>query len=48
MNLSAMALILLASLVVGEAPLYKDPSQPIPARVSDLLGKMTLEEKQAQ
>jgi beta-glucosidase len=29
-------------------PLYKDASQPIPARVEDLLGRMTLEEKVAQ
>ena len=29
-------------------PIYKDPSQPIAARVHDLLGRMTLEEKVAQ
>jgi beta-glucosidase len=29
-------------------PLYKDPKAPIPARVDDLLGRMTLEEKCAQ
>lgn len=29
-------------------PLYKDPNAPIPARVEDLLGRMTLEEKVAQ
>ncbi|WP_068875566.1 MULTISPECIES: glycoside hydrolase family 3 N-terminal domain-containing protein [unclassified Phenylobacterium] len=29
-------------------PLYKDPKTPIPARVDDLLGRMTLEEKVAQ
>ncbi len=29
-------------------PLYKDPAAPIPARVKDLLGRMTLEEKVAQ
>ena len=28
--------------------LYKDPSQPIPARVADLLSRMTLAEKTAQ
>lgn len=27
---------------------YRDPSQPIPARVDDLLGRMTLDEKVAQ
>jgi beta-glucosidase len=30
------------------APLYKDASQPIEARVNDLLGRMTLEEKIGQ
>ena len=30
------------------APLYKDPSAPVDARVSDLLKRMTLEEKVAQ
>jgi len=29
-------------------PLYKDPAAPIPARVDDLMGRMTLEEKVAQ
>jgi beta-glucosidase len=29
-------------------PAYKDPSQPIPARVADLLSRMTLEEKVGQ
>ena len=32
----------------GGKPLYKDPTQPIDARVQDLLGRMTLEEKAAQ
>lgn len=31
-----------------QAPLYKDPSQRLDARVADLLGHMTLEEKVAQ
>ncbi|MDF2386001.1 glycoside hydrolase family 3 C-terminal domain-containing protein [Nostoc ellipsosporum NOK] len=31
-----------------ERPLYKDAGQPIDARVDDLLGRMTLEEKVAQ
>jgi beta-glucosidase len=30
------------------APIYKDPSAPIPARVRDLLSRMTLEEKVVQ
>lgn len=29
-------------------PLYKDPSQPVNARVVDLLGRMTLDEKIGQ
>jgi beta-glucosidase len=29
-------------------PVYLDPSQPIPVRVDDLVGKMTLEEKASQ
>lgn len=32
----------------GDKPLYKDPTQPVDARVQDLLGRMTLEEKAAQ
>lgn len=28
--------------------IYKDPSQPIEARVSDLVSRMTIEEKMAQ
>lgn len=32
----------------GDKPLYKDPTQSIDARVQDLLGRMTLEEKAAQ
>ncbi|XP_078178658.1 uncharacterized protein LOC144572852 isoform X1 [Carex rostrata] len=31
-----------------EAPLYKDPTQPVEARVKDLLSRMTLQEKAAQ
>ena len=33
---------------VGDRPLYKDPAQPVEARVRDLLSRMTLEEKAAQ
>jgi beta-glucosidase len=32
----------------SDKPLYKDASQPVDARVQDLLGRMTLEEKAAQ
>ncbi len=49
---AAVALCLVASVThgeqVAEAPLYKDPSQPVDARVADLLSRMTLEEKVAQ
>ena len=44
----------LASAIAGKAgaqtnrPLYKDPKAPIPARVDDLMVRMTLEEKVAQ
>lgn len=31
-----------------QTPLYKDPTAPIPARVADLLGRMTVQEKVAQ
>ena len=31
-----------------QAPLYKDPRQPVERRVDDLLARMTLEEKVAQ
>ncbi len=48
----AVALVLL--LVLGNAaaqtaaPAYLDPSQPVRARVDDLIGRMTLEEKASQ
>ena len=29
-------------------PLYKNPNAPVEARVSDLLGRMTLQDKMAQ
>lgn len=45
-------LALLGSAIVfvqaAAAQLYKDPSAPIPARVTDLIGRMTIEEKAAQ
>ena len=37
-----------AGLLAAEKPLYLDPSQPIDARVDDLLSRMTLEEKVGQ
>ncbi|HWD25907.1 MAG TPA: glycoside hydrolase family 3 N-terminal domain-containing protein [Rhizomicrobium sp.] len=37
-----------AAPAANAAPLYKDPNAPIPARVEDLLKRMTLEEKVAQ
>ncbi|KNG82389.1 beta-glucosidase [Aspergillus nomiae NRRL 13137] len=41
---------LLSGLSLGqdEKPRYKDPSAPVEERVSDLLGRMTLEEKMSQ
>ena len=38
----------LALAQAANAQLYKDPSQPIPARVADLVGRMTIEEKAGQ
>ena len=44
-----LPLLLAAALPAAEkTPLYRDPSQPIEARVKDLLGRMTLEEKLGQ
>ena len=42
------ALSLRVGAVAPDAPLYKDATAPIPDRVSDLLGRMTTEEKVAQ
>jgi len=44
----AGALAAPAARAAGAPPLYKDPKAPIPARVDDLMGRMTLEEKVAQ
>lgn len=35
-------------MAVQEKHIYRDPAQPVEARVNDLLGRMTLEEKAAQ
>jgi beta-glucosidase len=37
-----------AAALAQSAPLYLDPSQPVSARVNDLVGRMTLEEKVSQ
>jgi beta-glucosidase len=49
-SLAVLAGVLAAPVARGATPrpLYKDPTAPIPARVEDLLGRMTLEEKVAQ
>jgi hypothetical protein len=48
----AKALAIMASLALATAdvvtPLYKDPSQSVAARTTDLLSRMTLDEKIAQ
>lgn len=43
-----IALITPATLVAKEKPLYKDASQPVEKRVTDLMSRMTIEEKVAQ
>jgi beta-glucosidase len=40
-----LASLLLADACRGASPRYRDPSQPVAARVRDLIGRMTLEEK---
>ncbi|PKX96955.1 putative beta-glucosidase [Aspergillus novofumigatus IBT 16806] len=48
---SLLLLQLVSALSTGQAastPLYKDPSAPVEDRVSDLLGRMTIEDKMAQ
>lgn len=44
---SALAVFMVAE-TLSQVELYKDPAQPIPARVADLLKRMTLAEKAAQ
>ena len=43
-----MVALLAGAALADGLPVYKDPSAPIEARVKDLLGRMTLEEKIAQ
>lgn len=43
-----IALITPATLCAKEKPLYKDASQPVEKRVTDLMSRMTIEEKVAQ
>jgi len=48
---SLLLLQLVSALSTGQAastPLYKDASAPVEDRVSDLLGRMTIEDKMAQ
>ena len=47
LTFSVLFLILAAWPAAGETPLYLDASQPVAARVDDLLGRMTLTEKAA-
>ncbi|GGA68615.1 glycoside hydrolase family 3 [Edaphobacter acidisoli] len=49
-RLAALASVTLSSAaaMAQKAPLYLDPSQPVQARVDDLVGRMTLEEKVSQ
>jgi beta-glucosidase len=49
--LLSLAVVSASVLVVGqtgETPLYRDPSKPIEARIRDLLGRLTIEEKAQQ
>jgi len=45
---AATCLVLSSTAVVAAEPLYKNPQKPIDARVTDLVKRMTLEEKVAQ
>lgn len=49
---AAVLLVVLLTTAAGEqrkdGPVYKDPSAPVPARVADLLGRMTVGEKAGQ
>lgn len=47
--LFAVSIMSLSTLVsAADLPLYRDPAQPVAARVEDLLGRMTLDEKIGQ
>jgi beta-glucosidase len=46
--LSLVAVATFAALLQAQAPLYRQAAAPVDARVADLLGRMTLEEKVAQ
>ncbi len=46
--LFAVATVITATLAFAQEPLYKDASQPVEARVADLLSQMTLAEKVGQ
>jgi beta-glucosidase len=48
MFLSCALLSPLGAFAVDPTPVYLDPTQPTDARVSDLIGRMTLEEKAAE
>ena len=46
-----LAVVCATALVLGQAsdtPLYRDPSKPIEARIRDLVGRLTIEEKAQQ
>lgn len=47
-SLSALATFQVPAAIAAAGPLYKNARAPIPARVADLLGRMTLAEKVAQ
>lgn len=44
----SLTILLFHETLIAQQPLYLDPKQPIESRVTDLLGRMTLEEKVAQ
>src|SRR5262245_51955910 len=52
LRLAAVAVLVAGVLTAGRAaaavPPYKDPTQPVPVRVADLLGRMSLDEKLGQ
>ena len=43
-----MAMLTFTLLGKAQQPIYKEPGQPVERRVTDLMGRMTLEEKVAQ